>query len=55
MCSEKRKVEGSSSNIESLESYSEVKGRYQPPECATILDASQAIEKMAAFVLESLV
>lgn len=52
---EKRKLEDSNSNITSMESYSEVKGRYQPPtENVTIIDASMPLNNIVEFVLKEL-
>lgn len=49
-----RQVEGSNSNITSMEGYLEVKGRYQPPAESSVLDASKPIGEMAELVLQTL-
>jgi predicted kinase len=51
---EQRRLQGSNSNITSLESYTEVKDRYQPPSAHTSLDASQPVEQLATAVFNSL-
>lgn len=48
----KRRIEGTSSNIQSLQSYQEVRGRYQPPPDAIRLDATQSISKLVEAALQ---